>query len=482
MRRFYLKKIIKDANLNHLIFSESIMDELFKPYKTVLPSGLTVMTLRTERKGLIGGEIAFGVGAAHAAKINPEWLGLPHYIEHMLQYGASRNYETHEVNRLFSQKFGLVHNAWTSGNETRYFTNGGAGHALPTRHFWGALTAAADGLFFPRFDSFSMERERSRIVEERSSGLTQLRLDDAYFYKMLYGQDHLEWQTLGSLEQIMSYGYNDFVACHQRCYSLQNTAVAIVGDITHQEAIDKVSAIFQGASEQNSDLPTLGKLEVQNGEYRRHIDGANEGHLESCFYFKAASFDDPDFYATQIAVAGLGEIIVDRLMNKYGLYSAAVSHRNWATHAAGSITLFLQTAKREKIADATAEALELLQSPATHKTIADSHQSLMDKKTMAIEVNQAGVGNIASDMNIFHNSNMPLRMFGAEVKAFNETSPDQVEAVLKNLGSVPMFMNLRGHPGMLDALPPIDVVDGWRVQPSTPAPMTNAGPFRKLES
>jgi len=181
------------------------MDPLLKPIKTILPSGLTVITMRTGNVGLIAGELAVKTGTAHATMANPDWEGLPHFTEHLIANSASRKFAQDEAKRLLIDKFFLNFNAGTNLYETRYFTQLNKGYVLPSDRFWGALEVTIDGVFYPKFDTPTLERERLRILQEISQNLTSLRIDDARYSSLLWGVDYVALQTLGTKERVAKY-------------------------------------------------------------------------------------------------------------------------------------------------------------------------------------------------------------------------------------------------------------------------------------
>jgi len=103
------------------------------------------------REGLIAGEIAINVGAAHAASIDKRLVGIPHFLEHWLMFGASRNFGPREVNKRLPKQFALQNNASTGPAGTRFFRSGN-GHVVPADLFWNAFAMVVDGTFFPKFD------------------------------------------------------------------------------------------------------------------------------------------------------------------------------------------------------------------------------------------------------------------------------------------------------------------------------------------
>jgi len=445
------------------------MDPFLKPIKSVRPSGLTVITMRTGHEGLTAGEIRIGVGAAHGAQIKPGWLGLPHFMEHMILYGASRKYAPDEAKQLLRNKFFTDPNAWTSREETRHFaTNtpaGSEGFVLPSRNFWQAFETSIDGVYFPRFDSPTMERERERIIEEIARAHTPLHKDNIKFFATMFGASHLNQHTLGTPEQVRSYSAQDCLDIHRMAYGLNNTCISVVGDVDHSQVVDKVESILHDVHPGSLPMKPFDRSDVCAGEFRRQKDDANEGSAEIELFFQAPNLNDPQYYAAIAANNALSNIIEDKVKDKYGLYVADMNYHGWATNTP-AVMLRLTTGRKDKIKDATQYALEILQEHATRDLLASRHWSSVEYQATQQEINQTTIQQHASFLNSVQAIGAPLLSRQEIIDNFRKVTAADMIAVLEGLNSSPMFLNIRGHKDALDILPSIDVVDSWRAAPA----------------
>jgi predicted Zn-dependent peptidase len=336
---------------------------------------------------------------------------------------------------------------------------------LPARKFWDSFALASDGLFFPKFDQKSVIRERSRILNEIKQTATPLSIDNHRFYELLWRQDYTGYLTIGTREQVESYTQEDFVACHQRGYNLHNTCVAITGDINHAEATERVSEILNGAPCTPPNLPNLGECRVHKGEFRRHTDGANEGYTEAHLIFEAVQANSDQFFPTLVAVDLLSDTIQDKLTERFGLYAAHMGCGGWPSKQP-SIGVTILTGQKENASAALEYALEIIMSPQTLEAAASNHEDLVARKIQEIEVEQPTLEQLAVRLNNCIGGEMPLFSPADRIEKLQEVEPDQVRDVIKALRTSSMFLNVRGHAGALDAVPPIDVIDAWRAEPA----------------
>jgi len=134
-----------------------------------------------------------------------------------------------------------------------------------------------------------------------------------------------------------------------------------------------------------------------------------------------------------------------------------------------SAAILLTTNGGEKAINSLQYTLELMQGPEINALIQSHHHDLIGRRVNSVLVDQTPIENRASALLNFERIGLPLFSRDEYIKSFQATKPEDVIAVIKRWATAPIFLNLRGHPDSLDALPTIDVIDAWRASPSSAA-------------
>jgi hypothetical protein len=204
------------------------------------------------------------------------------------------------------------------------------------------------------------------------------------------------------------------------------------------------------------------------GEFRRHKDDANPGHMIIELWFPAANLVFDRFYPTSVAITALNNIMNDKVKEKYHLYSAGTAYLGWASTEPTSL-LYLITGRPELATEALEYALSLFRAPETLDTIGKGHSDNVGRMVAVEQVRQPTVQQLASWLNHIDAIGAPLLSPHENIERYRKVSIDQVLDVVEQLNTGPMFLNLRAHVDALNALPSIDVIDSWRVSPPSRA-------------
>ncbi len=203
--------------------------------KTVLPSGLRVLTVPMPHVRSVSVGFFVGVGSRY----EPEPLsGASHFIEHMLFKGTHKR-PTAQAIAAAIEGVGGVFNASTGHEMTIYW----AKTAAP--HFPMAFDVLSDMLRDAKFEATEIEKERTVIIEEIKSTFDN---PDELAHQL---SDELMWpahplgrdiagskETVGGIkrEQMLSYG-----AMH---YTPASTVVAAAGQIEHAQLVGMVESVL----------------------------------------------------------------------------------------------------------------------------------------------------------------------------------------------------------------------------------------------
>jgi len=232
----------------------------------------------------------------------------------------------------------------------------------------------------------------------------------------------------------------------------------------HRQAVEKVEEILKDVPSGQL-MPALARPKFQVGEFRRHKDGANEGHVDIDVAFSSVNCTDNKINPTYLASSALSGIVKDKVTEKYGLYAASFGHQGYYS-ITPSFNLTLVTGKKEQAVEVLEYALEIIRDPETLSSIAERHEEWVEKSVSGMEVSQPKIEGLASVMNDRHAIGASLYSYDKIIDDFRKTTADQVADVIKELNECPIFLDLRGHSEALDALPPIEIVDAWRSSPN----------------
>ncbi|MEM7059923.1 MAG: pitrilysin family protein [Pseudomonadota bacterium] len=181
----------------------------------------------------------------------------------------------------------------------------------------------------PRFDAEPIERVRKQILsgiaqdETDPNAIAQKTWWERAFPNHSYGVD-----SSGTVEQVNSFGPDDFRTAHQRLMTSSNAFITIVGAITPEQAgtlVDKVLAgLPEGEPVQNNpaeDQPPPGIFVVKQ----------DVPQSVAIFGHKGMKRDDPDFFAAYVmnyvlGGGGFSSRLTEEVREKRGLAYSVYSY------------------------------------------------------------------------------------------------------------------------------------------------------------
>lgn len=114
------------------------------------------------------------------------------------------------------------------------------------KHLPLALDVLADMLVHSKFDPTEIDKERGVIMEEynmyQDTPMYQIGWD---FEKLMYADQPLGWDQVGTKEVIMGVQQKDFLQYKNELYTPDNTVIAVAGNIEHDEVVDQIEKLFQ---------------------------------------------------------------------------------------------------------------------------------------------------------------------------------------------------------------------------------------------
>ncbi len=203
--------------------------------KTTLQNGLRVVTEKLEGTKAVTVLVLVGAGSRYE---NRKLRGISHFLEHMFFKGGDRFKNTKEVSEAIDS-IGGEFNAFTGKEYAGYYVKVACANAEV------ACDVLGDMLLNARFEEKEIEKERGVILEEynmyQDTPMYQIGWN---FESLVFGDQPLGWDQIGTKELIRTVQHEDFVKHKEGLYTPDNTVVAVVGNIDHNDAVDLVSKYF----------------------------------------------------------------------------------------------------------------------------------------------------------------------------------------------------------------------------------------------
>lgn len=211
--------------------------------KTILDNGLRLITEKLEGTKAVTVLVLAGAGSRYE---HQEIRGISHFLEHMFFKGADRYKNTKEVSEAIDSVGGEF-NAFTGKEYAGYYVKV-AGDFIET-----ACDVLSDMLVNAKFDQAEIEKERGVILEEynmyQDTPMYQIGWN---FERLVFGDQPLGWDQIGTKELIKSVMHEDFVDYNAKLYTPDNTVIAIVGNIENDKAKELVEKYFLMADRKKS--------------------------------------------------------------------------------------------------------------------------------------------------------------------------------------------------------------------------------------
>ena len=286
---------------------------------TKLSKGLTVATDPVPRAKSAAIGIWVDVGARHEpAELN----GVSHMLEHMAFKGTGRRSARQIAEEI--EAVGGHLNAYTSREQTAYVAR------ILAEDVPLAVDILADILQNSAFDETELERERAVILQEIGQALDTP--DDLIFdnlQEVAYPAQALGRTILGTPERVRGFGRGhlaDYMAANYRAPTM---ILAASGAIDHDTLVALAERQFAGLA--NGGGSGHDAARYVGGEHRQERE-LEQVHL--VLGLDGVTYEDPDFYASQVYATLLGGGMSSRLFQEireirglaYSIYAFAASY------------------------------------------------------------------------------------------------------------------------------------------------------------
>ncbi|MBI4193598.1 MAG: insulinase family protein [Betaproteobacteria bacterium] len=294
-----------------------------------------------------------------------------------------------------------------------------------------ALSVFATILQRPSFPSDVLEREKIRLVAALKEADTKPDTIAALnFYRMLYRDHPYALRSSGEAETVERLAREDLIDFYRRHYTAQQAVVAMIGDLTREEATaiaEKVTAGLPRSEDAGPELPAVEPLPA--GAIRVIPHPATQSHI--LIGAPGIRRDDPDYYPLFIGnyiLGGGGFVsrIADEVRQKRGLAYSAYSYFS-PLKERGPFLIGMQTQREQ-----AQEALEVVRTTLrefiangpTREEITAAKQNLIGGFPLRIDSNRKIHGYLAA-IGFYR---LPLTFLDDFVKNIERVTADDVKS------------------------------------------------------
>jgi len=197
------------------------------PEISKLKNDLTLITTKMPAVESATVILLVGAGSRYETK---KLNGIAHFAEHMFFKGTKKRPTAQEIASLIDG-IGGEFNAFTSKEYTGFYIK------AASAHLEFATEVLSDMLLNSKFEQEEIDRERNVVAEELRMYLdTPMRHVGDVFEELLYGDQPLGWDTVGTLESLANINRDDFFAYNKKFYHGPNMLFVTAGDVTVKKA------------------------------------------------------------------------------------------------------------------------------------------------------------------------------------------------------------------------------------------------------
>jgi predicted Zn-dependent peptidase len=270
--------------------------------KTVLQNGLRIVSSSLPHTRSVSISIFIGAGSRYESD---DMAGVSHFLEHMLFKGTRRRPTAREISEEI-EGIGGVMNAGTDKELTVYWAKVG------DHRFAATLDILADSLLNSLLDPVELEKEREVILEELAmtedspADIVNIMIDEVVWPHQPLGRD-----TGGTPDSVRATKRDDVVQYMGQLYVPSNTVVAVAGNVTHQEVVDRVTECLGGWEPRPFGI--WYPAEIPNDTPRLRLRSKKTEQAHFCLATPGLSAVHPDRYVLDVLNAVLGEGMSSRL-------------------------------------------------------------------------------------------------------------------------------------------------------------------------
>ena len=273
--------------------------------RTVLDSGVRVLTSNMPHTGAVSIQVLFGAGSRYETD---ELAGSSHLFEHLLFKGTTKRPTPKEISETIEGVGGIL-NAYTDREATGYWCK------IALTHYKDGLDVLLDMIRDPLFREEDIEKEKKVVFEEiRAShdspeATVDMMMDDLLFPSQPLGRD-----IAGSVESVEAVSTESLQEYLRTQYVAGNTIISVAGAIDHDQIVADVAELMDGFHD-GEPAPMFPFVDNLKGPSLRlqHRD-TEQAHLSLGLHGIAA--DDHDRYALRLLSTIFGGSMSSRLFEE----------------------------------------------------------------------------------------------------------------------------------------------------------------------
>ncbi|MEX0761687.1 MAG: pitrilysin family protein [Dehalococcoidia bacterium] len=273
--------------------------------RTVLPSGLRILTSTLPHTNAVSINFLFGAGSRYETE---RLAGASHLFEHVLFKGTSKRPTPREIAEVVEGVGGTL-NAFTDREITGYWCR------LAKPHYRNGIDLIADMVRNSKLRDDDIEKEKQVVFEEiRASndspgGRVAHLLDGLIWPDQPMGRD-----IAGSVESVQAISRDEMLEYLHTQYVASNTVITVAGNISHDEVVDQLNDLM-GDFGDGTILPIRPFEDNLDGpqvkvEYRK----TEQAHMALGLH--GVSMNDDDRHALSLLSVILGESMSSRLFEE----------------------------------------------------------------------------------------------------------------------------------------------------------------------
>lgn len=353
-----------------------------------LKNGLRTLVLPLKNTEAITTLVLIGAGSRYE---DQKLRGISHFLEHLFFKGGKKYRNAYEVSAAIDAVGGDF-NAFTGKEYTGFYIK------LAKQNLELSLDMLSDMLIHAQLAPAEIEKERNVILEEfnlyQDTPIYQIGWD---FEHLLFGDQPLGWDQIGTKKNIQNFTQKDFVDYKKRFYSPQNTLIVLAGNITAAEGIKQIERHFNfPPHNETQERPAPFREPVARQVFSLKEKKTEQGHL--VMGFPGVPFGDSEEFTARLLSIILGGNMSSRMFTeireKRGLcYSIASSTDHFSdagvisTHAGVDLARFTEAIKAIR-----GEYERLATGGVSEKELAHAKNFLIGKLTLRLEDSEEVAG------------------------------------------------------------------------------------------
>jgi predicted Zn-dependent peptidase len=265
-------------------------------FRTVLPNGMRAIVRERPGTEVVAISVATRGGSRDE---RTETVGAAHFMEHMYFQGTPRRPDSADIDRDVEARGGWT-NAWTGWESINFQV------VTPIEDADLALDVIADQMVNSLFASEKIDKERAVVLEELNGRLNSpsSKAFDLFLLEV-FGDHPAHNLPIGNRATIDNSTRPVLVSFRDTYFVAGNMAVAIVGDVKHEEAFAKLARAF--ADMRTGPVPPRNSAPVPPLTARLQVDTSPAQQARLIVGGPTVGYDNPDRHVLDLIEAILGE-------------------------------------------------------------------------------------------------------------------------------------------------------------------------------